>query len=82
MFVCLFLAGVGVHEACESLVSQPEMEPVPPPVEMRSLNHWTAREFLDKGVECKQARGDRGPAVMKEILGLEERTEASTQHFY
>ena len=44
-FFFFFLAGVGVHEACEILVSQPEMEPVPPPVEMGSLNHWTAREF-------------------------------------
>ena len=45
VFVFFFLAGVGVHEACEILVSQPEMESVPPPVEMGSLNHWTAREF-------------------------------------
>lgn len=64
------------------LGSQSGIQPTPSAVKARSLKHWTAREFLDKGVECKQARGDRGPAVMKEILGLEERTEASTQHFY
>ena len=64
------------------LGSQLGIQPTPSAVKAWSLKHWTAREFLDKGVECKQARGDRRPAVTKEILGLEERTEASTQHFY
>ena len=30
--------------ACRTLVPQPGIEPVPPAVEARSLNHWTARE--------------------------------------
>ena len=54
---------------------------MPLAVKAWSLKYWTAREFPNKGVECKQARGDRGPAVKKEILGLEESTEASTQQF-
>lgn len=64
---------------------QSGIEPTPSAVKAQSLKHWTSREFLDKGVEWKQARGDRGPAegrVKKEILGLEERTETSTQRFY
>ena len=31
--------------ACGILVPRPGMEPVPPAVEARSPNHWTAREF-------------------------------------
>ena len=30
--------------ACGILVSQPGMEPKPPALEARSLNHWTVRE--------------------------------------
>ena len=30
--------------ACGILVPQPEVEPVAPALEARSLNHWTARE--------------------------------------
>ena len=30
--------------ACGILVPQPGMEPMPPAVEARGLNHWTARE--------------------------------------
>ena len=30
--------------ACGSLLSQPGIEPTPPALEARSLNHWTARE--------------------------------------
>ena len=30
--------------ACKMLVPQPGMEPMPPAVEMWSLNHWTTRE--------------------------------------
>ena len=30
--------------ACGILVPRPGLEPVPPPVEARSLNHWTGRE--------------------------------------
>ena len=33
------------HVACGILVPWPETEPVPPAVEVHSLNHWTAREF-------------------------------------
>ena len=32
------------HVACGILVSQPGVEPMPPAVEVQSLNHWTARE--------------------------------------
>ena len=32
------------HVACGILVPQPRIEPVPPAVEARRLNHWTARE--------------------------------------
>ena len=32
------------HVACGILVPRPEIERVPPAVEARSLNHWTARE--------------------------------------
>ena len=39
LFVCL-----PRHAACSILVPQPGMEPVPPAVEVWSLNHWTARE--------------------------------------
>ena len=38
---CLF---VSVCMACKILVSWPWMEPLPPAVETRSLNQWTARE--------------------------------------
>ena len=39
--------------ACEILVPQPEIEPMPPTVEAQSLNHWTTRKsqllgLLDK----------------------------------
>ena len=30
--------------ACGILVPRPGIEPVPPAVEVQSLNHWTARE--------------------------------------
>ena len=30
--------------ACKILVPRPEIEPMPPAVEARSLNRWTARE--------------------------------------
>ena len=32
------------HTACRILVPQPGIEPVPPALEMQSLNHWTTRE--------------------------------------
>ena len=44
------------HVACEILVPQPEIKPVPPAVEARSPNHWTASEvpsFLSLLCICK-----------------------------
>ena len=32
--------------ACGIFISQPGIEPVPPAVEEKSLNHWTSREAL------------------------------------
>ena len=32
------------HAACGILIPQPVIKTVPPAVETRSLNHWTARE--------------------------------------
>ena len=32
------------HTACGILVPRPGIEPVPPAVEARGLNHWTTRE--------------------------------------
>ena len=43
-FVCLFLPH---HTACGFLVLQPGIEPVPPAVEVWSLNHWTTKESQD-----------------------------------
>ena len=34
------------HRACWILASQPGIDPTPSAVEVRSLNHWTAREVL------------------------------------
>ena len=31
------------------LIPQPGFEPIPPAVEVRSLNHWTAREVPKNG---------------------------------
>ena len=42
-FLSFFLT---YHRACGILASQPRIEPTPPAVEVRSLNHWTAREVL------------------------------------
>ena len=39
---CLFFFRL-CHEARTALVTQPGIEPVPPAVEGRSLNHWTMR---------------------------------------
>ena len=35
--------------ACGILVPQPGIEPVPPAVEARILNHWTTREVPKQG---------------------------------
>ena len=34
------------HEACRNLIPWPGIEPIPPALEAKSLNHWTAREVL------------------------------------
>ena len=36
------------HMACRILVPQPGIEPLPPAVEVWSLNHWTTREVLSE----------------------------------
>ena len=36
------------HAACEILVAQPGIKPVPPAVEAWNPNHWTAREVLEE----------------------------------
>ena len=36
--------------ACGTLVPRPGIEPVPPALEARSLNLWTARDVLDNAV--------------------------------
>ena len=41
LFWGVFLA---IPHSCGILVPQPGIEPVPPAVEVHSLNHWTARE--------------------------------------
>ena len=43
---CLFGFFWPCHVACGILVPRPGTEPVPPAVEVQSLNHWTAREVL------------------------------------
>ena len=47
-----YISGVGTLfffwpslAACGILVPRPGIKPVPPEVEARSPNHWTAREF-------------------------------------
>ena len=42
--VCVLVCVCLHFMACGTLVYQPGMEPMPPAVEMRNLNHWTARE--------------------------------------
>ena len=41
-FVCLFTGPR--HVACGISVPRPGIRPTPPALEVRSLNHWTARE--------------------------------------
>ena len=42
----LFFFFWSCRASCRILVPRPGIEPVPPTVEARSLNHWAAREFL------------------------------------
>ena len=44
LFVCLFIFG-HTHTAGGILVPQLGMEPAPTAMKVRSLNHWTVREF-------------------------------------
>ena len=46
IFILLFLFLAALWVACEILVPQPGIEPVPPAVEAWILNHWTARAVL------------------------------------
>ena len=34
------------HEACRILVPRPRIKPMPPTMEVRSLNNWTTRKGL------------------------------------
>ena len=44
----IFGGGWLCHVACEILVPQPGTEPRPKAVKVLSINHWTARGFLNK----------------------------------
>ena len=48
VFLCF--GGFFGHEPCGILVHWPGIEPVPPAVEAQSLNHWTTREVLERGL--------------------------------
>ena len=43
-----------MHEACGCLDPRPGIEPVPLALEVRSLNHWTAREVPGQLYSCSQ----------------------------
>ena len=49
------------HAACGIFVPQPGIEPAPPEVEARSLNHWTTREFPRQGLfkQTVMSKGSR-----------------------
>ena len=58
----LFIFG---YAACEILVSQPGMEPVPLALEVQSLIHWTAKEVRESfprqfDKESSGPQGERG----------------------
>ena len=42
------------HVACGIFVPLPGIEPAPPAVEARSLNHWTSREVQDDLILFKE----------------------------
>ena len=44
MYLCIYLFLFFGHTACGILVPWPGIEPVPPVVEVQSLNYWAARE--------------------------------------
>ena len=46
--ICIFFRPH--HSACVILVSHPGIEPELHMVEAQSLNHWTTREILRKGI--------------------------------
>ena len=43
------------HAACGILVPRPEIEPEPPELEARSLNHWTAKEVPRESMNWESA---------------------------
>ena len=47
-FVLIYLFFWPHHVACKILAPQPGIEPVPPALGARSLNHWTTREVSRK----------------------------------
>ena len=60
LFIHLF---VWLHRAaCEILVPRPGIEPMPPAVEGRSLNHWTTREGPPVLFELSQYLGEDSTA--------------------
>ena len=42
------------RKACGILLPQPAIEPTPPAVEARSLNHWTAREVPESILNARK----------------------------
>ena len=42
------------HEACGYLDPRPAIEPVPLALEVRSLNHWTAKKVPGQLYSCSQ----------------------------
>ena len=56
-FVVVFSTFWPCPVACGTLVPRPGIEPAPPAVESRNLNHWTTREvprqlFLHSDLSC------------------------------
>ena len=49
------------------LVPQPGIEPVPPAVEVWSLNHWTAREIPDFVFNWQYRKTYKGKIKLAEI---------------
>ena len=49
----LFCISCLCGEACGIVVPWPGVEPVPPAVELQSLNHWTTREVHSSGARCR-----------------------------
>ena len=56
--------------ACGILVPQPGIEPVPPALEVQSLNHWTAREVPHEKSLDKRCQAHGGGYEFSKILIL------------